>query len=133
MALAQMELDGPALLIVCGRHKQRLARGGGVVAAEQVATFPRGTMADRDKEKIRELQTELEQYRKMLDQPLMYGNLVFTVNTSHGFRRGTFGECLAFVTETFAAAFRQAADMAETPGTQYYVNLQVFDVVAQRK
>jgi hypothetical protein len=36
VALAQMELDGPALLIVCGRHRQRLMRGGGVVASEPV-------------------------------------------------------------------------------------------------
>lgn len=40
VVLAQMDIesDGPVLLIVCGYHKARLERGGGIVAAEQVTT-----------------------------------------------------------------------------------------------
>lgn len=37
LAQTDIESDGPVLLIVCGYHKARLSRGGGVVAAEQVS------------------------------------------------------------------------------------------------
>lgn len=38
LAQTDLESDGPVLLIVCGLHKARLARGGGIVASEQVQT-----------------------------------------------------------------------------------------------
>jgi hypothetical protein len=36
MAQADVESDGPVLLIVCGFHKARMARGGAIVAAERI-------------------------------------------------------------------------------------------------
>lgn len=85
-------------------------------------------------ELVRRLQIELEQLRKMTDALTEFRGVVFTINTSRGFKRGTVSECLGFVNELFAQAMREAAAGAVSggQGAEYYVPVHIYDVRATR-